>query len=369
MSDPERRAVVLIPGLERVERFERRDLLAENLANTVAQPTYPAEPVMAAGEAGLRLRPRALRGDERPGRTLDLFEAYWADMVPSSAEMSPWRRFVSGFELVAYWLFSWGNLKALRLSRAIAIGLVAGGVLLVLWYVSIAVIVVAALRAAPEQEMLLASLPALRSLFDWLLDVTAWVQTSAPYFILTLLLSAFRADELAQMAMFSKEYLENRRRDMQAGLRDRVRRRVAETIDHVLASSYDEVFVVAHSFGSIIAIDLLARWPHPADRDRVHLITLGSPEAVLSCRSQWLAGERERLFRNAPHAWLDFYSPTDWLCNAITDHARHYPGNSHRLWFDAPLIERATGRTHKAYYFDPEVLQTLMGGSISARRS
>lgn len=359
MSEPIRRAVVLIPGLQWVERFARRDLLAENLANTKTRPMHAPESFMVGGEVGLRLRPRALRGDARPGPSIDLFEAYWADMVPSSAEMSPWRRLASGFELVFFWLFSWGNLKALRLSPTIAIGLVAGGVLLVLWYVSLTVIVAAALRAAPEQEAYLASLPGLRSLFDWFMDVTAWVQTTAPYFIVTLLLSAFRADELAQMAMFSKEYLENRQHDMQAGLRERVRRRVAETIEHVLAEPYDEVFIVGHSFGSIVAIDLLAGWPHPADRERIHLITLGSPEPVLSCRSKWLAGERERLFRHAPPVWLDFHSPTDWMCEAVTDHARHYPESSHRLLFEAPLIERATFRTHMAYYFEPQVLQAL----------
>ncbi|TLF45450.1 hypothetical protein FEI13_18200 [Halomonas urmiana] len=358
MSEQVRRAVVLIPGLKRVERFSRRDLLAKNLANNEIRPMQSPEPMKVGGESGLRLMPRALRGATRPGPRIDLFEAYWADMLPSSAEMSPWKRLANGFELVFYWLISRGNLSALRLSPTIAIGLVAGGVLLVLWYISLTVMVAAALRATPEPAFL-ESVPALKPLYAWFMEVTAWVEASAPYFILPLLLSAFRADELAQMAMFSKDYLENQQREMQAGLRERVRRRVAETIDRVLAEPYDEVFIVAHSFGSIVAIDLLADWPHPADCDRIHLFTLGSPEAVLSCRSQWLAEEREQLFQHSPSVWIDFHSPSDWLCKAVTDHAHHYPENSHRLLFNRPLIERVTGRTHMAYYFDHQVLQAL----------
>ena len=242
-EEPKRRAIVLIPGLQRVERFSRRDLLIENLQHLERRPMQRGEAVAVLGEAGRRVLPLPL--------------------------------------------------------------------------------------------------------------------SSAPYAFVTLLLASFKTDELAQMAQFSKDYLENRRRDAEVGLRDRIRRRVAETLERVLAEPYAEIVVVGHSFGSVIAIDLLAGWPHPLDRERLALVTLGSPEAVLACRSRWLDAEREKLFECRLAVWLDFHSPTDWLCTAVTRHRRHYPEGSRELHFEAPLLDRVTGRTHMAYYGDPAVLESL----------
>ena len=129
-----RRAIILIPGLQRVERFARRDLLIENLQLLERRPMQPGAPVAVLGEAGRRLLPLPLRGAASLGPELDLFEAYWADMVTPPAELGPFGRLWSGFELILYWLFSKGNLRAIGLSPTIAIGLMAGGVLLLLWY-------------------------------------------------------------------------------------------------------------------------------------------------------------------------------------------------------------------------------------------
>ena len=103
----------------------------------------------------------------------------------------------------------------------------------------------------------------------------------------SLLLATFKTDELAQMAQFTKDYLENRRRGAEPGLRDRIRRRVGNTLERVLAEAYDEVVVVGHSMSAVIVIDLLAGWPHLQDRGRLGLVMLGAPEAVLACRSRW----------------------------------------------------------------------------------
>ena len=356
---PPRRAIILIPGLQRIERFARRDLLIDNLQLLERRPMRPGEPVAVLGEAGRRVLPLPLRGALTLGPELDIFEAYWADLVTPPAELGPFGRLWSGFELILYWLFSKGNLRAIGLSPTIALGLIAGGVLLLLWYASLAVLVAAALRADPVQSQLVTDIPLLQALLERFLAATAWVEATAPYAFVTLLLATFKTDELAQMAQFTKDYLENTRTGAEPGLRDRVRRRVAETLDRVLAEPYEEIVIVGHSVGSVIAIDLLAGWPHPGDRARLGLVTWGSPEAVLACRSRWLAAEREALFAHRPGLWLDFFSPTDWLCTAVTGHAEHYPRMSHRLVFDAPILARATGRTHMLYYSDPTVLEAL----------
>lgn len=51
----------------------------------------------------------------------------------------------------------------------------------------------------------------------------------------------------------------------------------------MVADAHDEVIVVGHSLGSVIAIDLVAGWPLRRDPDRLALVSLGSTSAVLAC--------------------------------------------------------------------------------------
>lgn len=359
-----KRAIILIPGLERVERFQRRDLLVANLQLVEARPLELAEDVTIAGETGKRLVPLPLRGGDGLGPEIDVFEAYWADMAVAPGELSPWARLWSGFDLLLYWVLSPRTWRAFGRSWTIAFGLMAGGVLLLLWYLSLAILVAAALRADPTQTEAITGIPLLKDLLDSFFVATGWIASTAPWAIITLALAAFKADELAAMAQFSKDYLENRRDDAEAGLRDRVRLRVAPTLQAVLAEPYDEVVIVAHSFGSVIAIDLLAGWPHPGDWQRLRLVTLGSPEAVLECRSHWLAAECRQLLERRPHVWIDCFSRSDWLCTAVTGHKRAYPSASRELDFEGPRLDRLTGRTHLYYYHDARVLEILASPAL-----
>jgi len=363
------RAVILIPGLEKVERFARRDLLVANLQLLETRPLEPGPGVLIDGEAGKRLTPSPLRGGEATGPAIDVFEAYWADMAAGPGELTPWARLWSGFDLLLYWVFSPRTWRAFGRSSTIALGLMAGGALLVLWYLSLAILVAAALRADPTQTQAIAGIPLLKALLDGFFAATGWIEATAPWAIITLALAAFKADELAAMAQFSKDYLENRRHDAVMGLRDRVRHRVAATVERVLAEPYGEIVLVGHSFGSVIAIDLLAGWPHPGDWPRLRLVTLGSPEAVLECRSHWLAAECRRLLERQPAAWVDCFSPSDWLCAAVTGHRQVYPESSRQLVFEGPRLDRLTGRTHMYYYYDARVLEILADARSLAPRS
>lgn len=354
-----KRAIILIPGLQKVERFDRRDVLLANLQLIESRPLEPGPDVAIDGETGKRLVPSPLRGADGTGPAIDVFEAYWADMAVATGELSPWARLWSGFDLLLYWVFSPRTWRAFGRSATIALGLMAGGALLILWYVSLAILVAAALRADPAQTRAITDIPLLQALLDGFFAATGWIEATAPWAIVTLALAAFKADELAAMARFSQDYLENRRNADGTGLRDRVRRRVAATLERVLEEPYREIVVVGHSFGSVIAIDILAGWPHPQDWERLRLVTLGSPAAVLECRSPWLKSECERLLGRRPEVWIDCYSPSDWLCTAVTGHADVYPAQSHELVFEGPLLDRLTGRTHLYYYHDARVLEML----------
>jgi hypothetical protein len=360
-SGPRRRAIVLVPGVKREERFFRRDTLVSNLETVEAFPLRRGDAVEVAGDVGVRLTPRPLRAvSAPPGPDLDVFEAHWADMVPEQVELGPWQKLGSGLDMLAYWLFSWRTWRALTVSRFITLGLMMGGLLLVLWYLALVLVVADAVTKDVTLTAGVRDVPVLGNLLQMFLDAAGMVGHWYWWALIAFVLSIVPVDALVQMARFAKDYLENRPDETEVGLRDRMRNRVRATLENVLEAGYDEVLLVAHSFGSVLAIDLLADWPHRDDFARLRLVTLGSPIAVLGYRSKWVDAERRQLLeRPELDIWLDFYAPTDWLCTAVPGHAERYPGMSRELDFEAPLRQMLTGQTHMLYYRCSEVLETL----------
>lgn len=359
-SGPRRRAIVLIPGARREERFFRRDALINNLETVESFPLRRGEAVEVAGEVGVQLTARPIRSAGPQGPDLDVFEAYWADMVPEQAELGPWQKLGSGLDMLAYWLFSWRTWRALAVSRYITFGLMAGGVLLVLWYVALALVVADAVTKDVTLTAEVADLPVLGSVLTWFLAAANMIGHWYWWALIAFVLSIVPVDGLVQLARFAKDFLENRPDETEVGLRDRMRHRVRATLENVLEAGYDEVFLVAHSFGSVLAIDLLADWPHRDDFARLKLVTLGSPIAVLGYRSRWLDAERIQLLQRPElDTWLDFHAETDWLCTAVPGHADRYRDMSWQVDFEAPLRQMLTGQTHLLYYRSSEVLESL----------
>ena len=370
---PRRRAIVLIPGMKREERFHRRDLLVSNLETVERHPLARGAEISLDGESGQRLTLARLRGADGkpqapPFASVDVFEAYWADMIPEQAEQPPWTKLLQGLDLVGYWVFSprsWlAVLHSLRRgSTLVAVGLLMGGLTLVAWYVMLAVLVGQAVAPGGNVPEELAGIPLVSDLVHAYGLAAGWLANHAWWAILPFLLTLLQVDALVLLARFTKNYFENHEDETGVGLRDRLRQRAAGTLEAVLAADYDEVMVVAHSFGTVIATDILADWPHAADLQRLSLVTLGSPIGVLRYRSDWLEQERrEALAKRRLSAWIDYFSPSDWLCGAVTGHCDSYgAGMSRKLNFEAPLRQRATGQTHMLYYRDPRVLEQLAG--------
>lgn len=377
---PRRRAIVLIPGMKREQRFYRRDVLAANLETVERHPLVRGEEVSVGGECGLRLALAPLRaGAAAPPPaalvSVDVFEAYWADMIPEQVEQAPWTKLLQGLELVGYWVFSLGTWKAVaaslrRGSSLIALGLLMGGLTLTAWYLMLAVLVGQAVAPGGEVPEELAGIPVVSDVVAAYGMAAGWIAGHAWWAVLPFLLTMLQVNALVLLARFTKDYFENREDETGVGLRDRVRRRIAGTLESVLAGGYDEVVVLAHSFGTVIAIDILADWPHEADLKRLSLVSLGSPIAVLRYRSAWLESERREVLQTRRFAaWFDFFSPSDWLCGAITGHRESYGTEmSRRLLFEAPWRQKLSGQTHMLYYRDLRVLEQL-AAPLSATQS
>ena len=245
-------------------------------------------------------------------------------------------------------------------ARYITVGLAGGGVILVAWYLSL-VILVAQVMTDPNAPAETSVVP------EWLRNAVVWTGTTIgtwqPWAVVATVLGIVRADELARIATFSKRYLQNWVGDAELGLRDRVRVRILATLDHVVRADYDEIVVVGHSFGTILATDILADWPRAGDAVRPHLVTWGAPTAVMACRSEWLRTEVERLVANDRLArWVDVHATSDWLCSAFPGRARRkVAGDTRAVRFDAPFFDRMLGRTHLAYFAHPDALAPLLG--------
>lgn len=371
-----KRAIVLIPGMKREERYRRRDLLVSNLETVERHPLARGGEVAVRGECGLRLTLMPLRGaggdaapadaGPAPPACLDVFEAYWADMVPEQAEQAPWTKLMQGLELVGYWVFSPRSWQAVftslsRGSSLIALGLLMGGLTLVAWYVMLAVLIGQAVAPSGQVPEELAGIPVVSDVVHAYGLVAGWLANHAWWAVLPFLLTMLKVDALVLLARFVKDYFENREDDSGVGLRDRLRRRISTTLESVLSADYDEVVVVAHSFGTVIATDILADWPHEADLERLSLVSLGSPITVLRYRSAWLESERREVLQARRLAgWIDYFSPSDWLCGAVTGHRECYGERmSRKLQFEAPWPQKLSGQTHMLYYRNPQVLEQL----------
>ncbi|MGD1878738.1 MAG: hypothetical protein ACFB13_14725 [Kiloniellaceae bacterium] len=368
---PRRRAIVLIPGMKREERFHRREILVSNLETVERHPLTRDGEVSLGGESGLRLTLTPLRGDDGVPMppslaSLDVFEAYWGDMIPEQGEQAPWTKLLQGLDLVGYWVFNLRSWQAVVQSvrsgsSLIAVGLLMGGLTLIAWYLMLAVLVGQAVAPSGQVPDELAGIPLVSGLVHGFGVAAGWLAAHAWWAVLPFLLAMLQVDALVLLARFIKDYFENREDENGVGLRDRLRKRVAGTLEAVLASDYDEVMVVAHSFGTVVATDILADWPHAADLKRLSLVSLGSPITVLRYRSAWLERERRAVLEaRRPPVWLDFFSPSDWLCGAVTGHRESYgEAMSRKLSFEAPWPQKLSGQTHLLYYRDPRVLEQL----------
>ncbi len=371
-----RRAVIFIPGLRRSERNQQRDALAENLLLNEDVPLRRAasegDEIKIAGTSGIRLK--AARGGlvaARPAADdIDLFEAYWGDQLPVEAERQPLRRMSRGFGLLRYWLVSpiWHAFSTT--SWQIPAGLVLGGGALMLWYVSLLATLASqwldpGSGLAGTAAQLQNAAPSLATAFSAALAyVTGW----KIWPLISLLLPITPVMVIVDHAQTVRILLTNAMDEKGVGRRARVRKAIADVISAAAEArdpdgepAYSEIVILAHSFGTVILIDVLADWPYPAEFERLSVITLGSPQSVLAWRSLWLKEETRRLMRErrVPR-WIDISGRDDYMSAPIDGHAAAYGAESAVTLALEQSELPFSSDAHGAYLASPEVLRLLV---------
>ena len=114
-----------------------------------------------------------------------------------------------------------------------------------------------------------------------------------------------------------------------------LRARVEEVLRPALAGG-DDVVVLAHCLGSVIAYDCLwemSRGALPCDRKVRSLITLGSPLAIDAVRAR-LRGAQEAMDRRYPGNianWFNLAAQDDYICHDPTVYNDFQPMIGHRM--------------------------------------
>ncbi len=376
-----KRALILTHGYGKAEQNEFRDRLANalNYYTDGFGKIFEPDPRDESGY-GVRRLVATERHAGAPSVQIDIYEAYWADMIPADAPANPIRRVTRGFRLIAYWFFG-GTSKLLRQANYLGVGLAMSGVLILLWYLALLLLAAKALIADPSHlpGWATAAIDAARAIdsakaaggdagaVGILATLVSWVESMPWYGVFAAMLAGLPVDRMAAVAEFSKAYLTDEKADVApAGLRARTKQRLVELLEAVYASpnSYDEVFVVGHSIGAAIALDALADYGD--ERARTTFFTWGSPLKVFSAQEPQIDAELKKLMTAEPPlaGWLDIVLPNDWVAAKAPGHEARY-GVESSIKASSPQGWMAgwNASSHEDYYRSPEALLPLVAGA------
>jgi hypothetical protein len=350
-------AVILIPGMDSREKGAALKRLVLGMVNC-SERMQVVETGQASlpGEKGTSL---AVTQDGRSA-TLHVFEAFWRDLSLQEPPKHAPARIRDGAELLLYWFFS-GIWRALtRSSWYMTASLLFSSLLLVAWYYSVLAVGLAAIGTDPDLVGPLGSESVIRNFIAFLGEVGKTMGSWQAWILVSFLLGFVPLDQMAEISSFAKRYLSNEAGADGVGCRDKIRHRLKGILDEAVGSgAYESVTVVAHSFGAVLAVDLLADYA-PGGSARIRLVTMGSPLELLAYRSAWLRAEIDRCLQNSAVArWFDFFSRDDWMCSKVPGHGKGKGQESRPQVRESSLLAKLSGESHKAYFQSQEVMETL----------
>lgn len=345
-------AIVFIAGTDSRENNWNLQRLVQGIVNTTeSDEVEEVGKCSVAGEKGIRLK---VRPHDSAERDLDVYEAHWGDLMPSLNDQNPLQKMKSGFAVLTYWFVSriW---KSAINSPYILISMTLSSLLLIAWYYGVLVLALSAIADNPGDAAVTQFLA--NAIGDLGTDMGGWKFWA----IASVLIGALPVKSLVNISNFTKRYLLNEISEDNIGLRDRIRNRVLDTL-HVIVKegNYDRVSIVAHSFGTVVGVDILADYQHSGDCS-IRFITLGSPLRFLSYRSKWVNGElKKSLASTSIDEWIDFYAFGDWLCSKVPEHGDTKNQDSRPLRREASFVQKLMGETHASYFTSQEVMEELI---------
>lgn len=311
MTDtPHRRAVILVPGFSRRESLAARDQLVQSLDHYSDGYETQVEPARTKDSFNV-VTLTARNRQTGQNIELDVYEAFWGDLVPDWSEESPWQRFKRGTLLMIYWApggIARAAYKGQFPTRTTAVFCVAA-MALILWYIVVANLFLQAVGNGDSEAPTLIQ-QALTE-YPWTRRIFELVQAATDWPIIAFFVGLFglgKLESLSNVATFLKAYLrDDITGEDKAGLRAKSRRRLLHVLDFVTAPDrdYDDVHVVAHSLGGAIAVDALAEYG--TELSRITLHTWGSPLRLMSQQEVLIEREIAKLQTSETRIanWID----------------------------------------------------------------
>jgi Putative serine esterase (DUF676) len=352
-------AIIFIPGITAKEKdYYINHYLAIGLTNRLEKQRVYLEPeeVKISGHSGRRFTYETSLGIKK---IIDVYEIYWRDLIDDLNEKSIRDRVLRGIYLFLYWLVA--SIKIGRMSRLFFVQILTILFLIIAWQYSTVTMALIAIGNDPnalgfhvpsEMATTLSNLG--KTLGGW----PIWIITSA---LLTIL--PIPANSLINLLDFVVRYAEDETEKQLGGLRDKLRYRLVSVLDDTLNESrYEKIKVLAHSFGTVLATDLLADYQHSSLK-KINFITLGSPLKMLASISSWISEEIVKCLNNKfVEKWDDFYSEQDWLCTKvpISSEMENNKFQTTSITLKVSLVKQISGASHDAYFFDKAVLQKII---------
>ena len=354
-------AIIFVPAFDSKEKDYYIDRhLANGLTNRLEDKHIylESEKVKISGQTGRRFAFASSNASDSNGKKIDIYEIYWRDLVDDLSDKSIRYRVFRGVYLLFYWIFA--SSKIGRISRAFFIQVLVILFLMVAWEYSTVTIALTAIGSNPNAlgfqlpTELTTTLGELGKTFGgW----PIWLIASGVLSILPV-----STDVLVNLLDFLVRYAED---DTERGvsIRDRLRLRLASVLDDVLVEDrYDKITILAHSLGSVIAVDLLADYKCP-NAKKIGFITLGSPLKSLASISNWISKEVPKcLHSKSVESWHDFYSHQDWLCTKVplSSDVENGKFQATAISLNVPFIKQLNGESHIAYFSDKSVLEKII---------
>ncbi|WP_233808990.1 hypothetical protein [Paraburkholderia sp. HP33-1] len=333
--------ILLIPGMARKEREHYATRLSDGIDGFLEKRGETVESFHRAESDGDNRTRFDIRLKNGQHRIVDIVEIFWNDLRPQlDKSLIPFL----GYLLVRYWLRlrDWNAIPPT--SRSLRRAFCFGAVFLLGWYV---LTLLAFLQITQLFALMLPS--QIQSLVGWL-----WVGVT------TLLATGFVTSNIdASYATFC--YLKNR-----DGLSDRVRRRVINAFWEITPQlrSYQRITLLAHSFGSAVAVDAIARMVEDTNRPQplqtIDFVTAGSPlEFLISREPEYEQKIRRCVTSELVDCWIDFYAVTDSLCSKVPFEAEPKCSNV-GVELGYSEFEALLGLAHDAYFEHQQVLEVVL---------
>lgn len=353
-------AIIFVPGYDSKERGDRLKQVVDDLQtyNSIGKVTI-SEDTELYGHTGLSL---LVHYDNGTTRTIDIYEAFWADLRREFNILKPHQKVLYGFSTLWYWASpkTW-SLASGDFSKGLVMLL--SMVMLLFWYILILATFVALVQSAD-----------INTGWTWLDEALLKLVNRMPdlKFLLSLsiLTSFLPINQIAGISYNTMLYLKNEA--VHNAIRRRVHDIAFDAIHHT--DAYDKITILAHSLGGAIAAHYVSDMKLDPAKYTVRFVTLGAAISFLSLRSHWMRNIIKQCFTQMNiHEWLDYYATEDWLCSSMrleykekkhqgerTGVGSHFI--SRRLKFTSNMLEQIlqSSTIHKLYTRNSEVVNRIL---------